>query len=268
MIRRIKMNGICETEFGTFKVKMEGDNINVGGKNFCVNLALYKKETSLYWLKTDAGGCELHDKEIHGVNTVKMTDLSFSLLRKYHPERNTFVTLLDDSGFSWKDQKGKTYKTNFLKGYLLLHGKTWYEDKFNATMCDPDIYRIYRDKVQKNFDDPAKKPPAFNFMSSEIQEKLEPLYVSSKTWREFIHTFLENYEEVKYKMMYGWYRNAIYSIFDGMEINQNWKIDISKRQHIECISPVIQKGGHTTKKNRRFTFSNYKKLEPFSWSPS
>jgi hypothetical protein len=49
-----------------------------------------------------------------------------------------------------------------------------------------------------------------------------------------------------------------------MEINQDWKIDISKRPYIECI----QSGGkNKTRKNRRITFSNYKKVEPFSWSP-
>jgi hypothetical protein len=134
-------------------------------------------------------------------------------------------------------------------------------------MCDPEIYRIYREKAEKNFDDPAKKSPTFQFMNREVQEKLEPLYAESKTWREFLHKFVEKYEAVKYTMMYDWYRSAIYSIFDGMEINQNWKIDISKRPHIVCISQVVQKGGKKPNKTRRVTFSNYKKLEPFYWSP-
>ena len=79
---------------------------------------------------------------------------NFSLLRKYYPKRGNWVTLLDDSGFSWNDSRGKKYKTNFLKGYLLLHRKTWYEDKFNAVMCNPDIYSEYRKKADNNFFDP------------------------------------------------------------------------------------------------------------------
>jgi hypothetical protein len=258
------MNDICQTDFGKFKIKIEKDNIKIGGRNFCVNLALYEKETSLYLLKTDEGGCELNEKDIHGKNTINMADLAFSLLRKYYPENNTTIKLLDDSGFSWKDKTGRKYKTNFLKGYLLLHGKTWYEDKFNAVMCNSDIYKVYREKADKNFDNPMKKPTIFNFMNEDVKKKLEPLYLDSKTWKEFINKFVEKYGDTKYKLMYEWYRNAIYIIFDGIEINQDWEIDTSSRPNITCIS-LPQKGGKTRKDNA--SFSKYKKLEPFSWDP-
>jgi hypothetical protein len=263
----VSIEKICQTTFGRFKIKIDDKNINVGGKNFCVNIALYEKETTLYWLKTDEGGCELNEKEIRGDNTIKMTDLAFSLLRKYYPERTETITLLDDSGFSWKDRKGKKYKTNFLKGYLLLHRKTWYEDKFKAVMCDPEIYSKYRIKADKNFDDPTKKPETFDFVNNEVKEKLDPLYKGSKSWGEFIQKIKDKYDNEKYKLIYDWYRQAIYIIFDGMEINQNWKIDISKRPDIECNS---QNGGNSkakTRKNRRITFSKYNRLEPFSWNP-
>jgi hypothetical protein len=225
-------------------------------------------------MRGDQGGCvwaqqslthrELNEKEIKGNKTVQMTDLAFSILRKNYPERNTIVTLLDDSGFTWKGKKNKSYKTNFLKGYLLIHRKTWYEDKFNATMRDPDIYRAYREKADKNFDDPSKKPAKFNFINDDAKEKLEPLYNNSTTWAEFIDKFINTYNDEKYVLMYDWYRQAIYTIFDGMEINQNWQIDISKRPHIEC-KPMS--GGNKTRKNRRITFSKYNKLEPYSFSP-
>jgi hypothetical protein len=256
------MNESCQTDFGKFRIKIDKENIKVGGRNFCVNLALYEKETSLYWLKTEEGGCELNEKDIRGENTVNMTDLAFSFLRKHYPERNTIVSVLDDSGFNWKDSTGRAYKTNFLKGYLLFHGKTWYEDKFNAVMCNSEIYKLYREKADSNFDDPLKKPPVFNFMNTEVKETLEPLYRDSKTWREFIHKLVEKYGTIKYKLIYDWYRSAIYTIFDGMEINQNWKIDISKRQHIICKS-TPQEGGKT----RKASFTKYKKLESFYWSP-
>ena len=275
------IESVCKTDFGKFKFRVDDKNINVGGRTFCVNIALYENETSLYWLKTDTsahelnldphnmwddeGGCELTDKEIRGTDTVKMTDLAFSLLRKYYPARTAPVTILDDSGVSWKDKRGKKYKTNFLKGYLLLHGKTWYEDKFNATMCNDEIYAEYRAKADKNFNDPSKKPTTFNFMSSEAREKLEPLYKDSNTWAEFITKFKNMYGDEKYKLMNDWYRQAIYVIFDGMEINQDWKIDISKRPYTECAEQSV--GGNRTRKNRRVSFSKYSRLEPFSWSP-
>jgi hypothetical protein len=255
------MGEVCETEFVKFRIKLDKENIKVGGRNFCVNLALYQKETSLYWLKTADGGCELEEKDIRGNKTIQMTDLAFSLLRKYHPERNTFVTLLDDSGFSWKDKSGRTLKTNFLKGYLLFYGKTWYEDKFNAVMCNSELYRVYREKANTHFDDPSKKPESFDFLDTEAKEKLTPLYRDSKTWREFTNKIIEKYGEIKYSLIYHWYRSAIYIIFDGIEINQDWKIELSQRPNYSC-RVMSQRGGKKTRK-----FSKFKRLEPFSWHP-
>jgi hypothetical protein len=260
---KINIQSICQTNFGKFKIKVDTSNINVGGRNFCVNIALYEKETSLYWLKTEEGGCELTDKEIRGDNTIKMTNLGFSLLRKYYPERGNIVTLLDDSGVSWKDKKGKKYKTNFLKGYLLIHRKTWYEDKFGAVMCNKEDYIKYREKANNNFDDPSKKPDTFNFISEGAKEKLIPLYRETKTWGEFIDKFIEKYGDEKYKLMNEWYRKAIYEIFDKMEINQEWEIDISKQPYIECN---LQTGG-ARKTRKRISFSRYNKLSPFMYNP-
>ena len=282
------IDSACVTTFGKFRIKIDDSNIHVGGKTFCVNIALNRDNTAtLYWLKTDEGGCELNNKDIRGNTTIQMTDLAFSLLRKYYPNYDKYVTLLDDSGFSWKDSRGKKYKTNFLKGYLLLHRKTWYEDKFNAVMCNPDIYSEYRKKADNNFDDPSKKPDTFNFINPSVKEKLEPLYRDTRTWGEFINKFVEKYGNEKYYLMYDWYRYAIYTIFDGMEINQDWKIDISKRPYIECeammMSSLSRTGGggefsKTVKRKRQrqrqrqqqqkaTTFSKYHRLEPFSWSP-
>jgi hypothetical protein len=256
------MENICKTDFGTFRVKVDKQNINVGGKNFCVNIVLQEKETSLYWLKTDEGGCEITGKDIRKENTIKMVDLAFSLLRKYYPDRK-IVTLLDDSGFSWRDKKGKNYKTNFLKGYLLLHRKTWYEEKFGATMYNDEEYAKYREKADNNYDSQSRKPDSFDFINPESKEKLDPLYKSSRTWGEFIDKLISTYDNEKYKLIYDWYRKAIYYIFDEMEINQYWKIDVSTRPYIECIT----NGGGKTRKRRRITFSKYHKLEPFVYSP-
>ncbi len=250
------MTKTCTTTFGKFKIKMEPNNLFVGGTKYCVNISLTKNETSLYWLSTEEGGCELDGKVIKGGETIKMVDLAFSLLRKYEPNR-VIIKLLDDSGISWIGPRHKKYKINFLKGYLLLHRKTWYEEKFNATMCNDDIYKEYRKKADMNFDDPLKKPKEFSFGSSS--DELTPLYKESLTWGEFIEKMKEKYGEKKYIMMYDWYRQAIYEIFDGMEINQNWKIDLTKRPVVNCLE---LKGGkrRTVKK---INFFKYNQIEPF-----
>ena len=42
------MNESCQTDFGKFRIKIDKENIKVGGRNFCVNLALYEKETWIW----------------------------------------------------------------------------------------------------------------------------------------------------------------------------------------------------------------------------
>lgn len=257
------METVCKPDFGGFKIKVDNTNINVGGNNYCVNLILRENKTELYWLKTEEGGSELDDKIFSQQN---MVDVAFSIFRKYYPDRQQVVELLDDSGFNWKDKKDKKYKINFLKCYLLLHRKTWYEDKFNATIADSKIYSEYKIKAENNFDDPGKKPTYFDFRNNEIKSELEPLYNSSNTWGEFIDKLVEKYKENKYRMIYDWYRYAICIIFDGMEINQDWKIDISKRPYINCIKNYSG-GIRNTIKKRNIAFSKYHRLEPFIWTP-
>lgn len=228
-----------------FRVKVEPDQILVGGKNYCVHIALRADSTYLAWLSTDEGGCELDNKTIRRESTVRMVDLAFSLVRQYHPER-TIVTFLDNSGFSWDGPRRRKLKVTFLEGYLLLHRKTWYEEKFGATMEDDDRYATYRHMADHNFDDPSKKKDNFSFVSAE--QELLPLYRESRTWGEFIQKFIAKYDKNKYVLMYDWYRKAIYDIFDGLEINQNWKIDIQHRPMYRCLA---QEGGHRGKTIKR-----------------
>ena len=239
-----------------FRVKVEPDQIQVGGRNYCVNIALRADSTYLNWLSTEEGGCELDGKTIKGENTIRMVDLAFSLVRQHHPER-TIVTFLDDSGISWEGPRRRKFKLKFITGYVLLHRKTWYEEKFGATMMDDERYATYRRMADHNFDDPSKKKNNFSFGSAE--EELLPLYQASQTWGEFIHKFIAAHDKKKYEMMYDWYRQAIYDIFDGLEINQNWKIDIRHRPVYRCLA---QEGGRRGKTRKRRT-PTYYPMPPF-----
>jgi hypothetical protein len=241
-----------------FRVKVEPDQILVGGKIYCVHIALLADSTYLNWLGIEEGGCELDNKTIGGENTIRMVDLAFSLVRQHHPER-TIVTLLDDSGFSWEGPRRIKRKLKFITGYLLLHRKTWYEEKFGATMADDERYATYRRMADHHFDDPSKKKDKFAFGSAE--QELLPLYRESRTWAEFIQKFITKYDKRKYELMYDWYRQAIYDIFDGLEINQNWKIDIQRRPMYRCLA---QEGGRRgkTRKHGRGT-PTYYPMPPF-----
>lgn len=234
---------VYETIPDKFVIIEEDTSIKVLGTAIGVCIGKYNDELTMYWLTKEEG---VYEKDLVDEKTVSMINLAFSLMKKQSPESNT-VSLMDDIGF---------YSIQFQKGYLLFHGKTWYEDTWNAVMCDYETFQKYRKKAENNFEDPAKKPFMFNFKNSEMQVRLEPLYTSTKTWGEFLQKLVEIYGEEKYSMIHDWYREAIYCIFDGMEINQNWKIDISKIQHVEYVIHWYDS-----------VIPSYNRLEPFSWSP-
>jgi hypothetical protein len=252
----------CKTEFGRFRVKVEPNNIFVGGARFCVNMVLEPDVTWLNWLSTDEGGCELDDISIRKERTVQMVDLAFSVLRTYFPGR-TIVTLMDGSGYSWNGARQTKNKINFVNGYVVLYGKTWYEDRFGATMVNPERYQAYREQVAIGFDDPSRKPEGFSFGRNN---EVEPLYKESNTWSEFIEKFKATYPDDKYKRMLDWYRKAVFYILNGMEIDQTWVIDISQRPMYSCKWT----GGRRTRRiKRRFTFSSYhpiQDIEDRSWA--
>ena len=272
MAHEIPFEGICSTNFGRFRIKIDDTSVRVGGGNYCVNIALKGALTELSWLSTAEGGCELDGVKIHGQDTIKMVDLAFSLLRKYYPERNS-ILLLDDSGISWPGPRRTKIKINFIKGYLLLHRKTWYEEKFDARMVKEEAYTRYRHMVDNNFDDPTKKPEEFDFGSAS--DVLTPLYRDSRTWGEFLKKFINQVDNTKkYEMMYDWYRHAILYIFEGEDINQYWKIDVTVRPFYECNSP-LKTGGRYTRHQRRATrlknrvkpFSAFHPIGPYQYKP-
>lgn len=251
----------CTTSFGRFRVKVNSTNIQVGGSKMCVTIAISPTKTELSWLGIENGGCALDYKIIQGSDTIRMVDLAFSLLRKYFPTR-TVVTLLDDSGVYITDKSGKRIKVHFLSAYVLLYGKTWYEDKFGATMDNSDAYILYRQYIDTNFDNPLKKSDSFNFGS--VNEELQPLYQSSTTWREFMNKIKENYPgKMKYKIISEWYRSAIKAILN-IGIIPDWQIDITNRPVYEC-NPLEGGGRRGRLKTRKAKgkFPEYYPLEPF-----
>jgi hypothetical protein len=237
----------CTTPFGRFRVKVTPTNISVGGSIYCVNIAIKPSEILLHWLSTESGGCSLDHKIIHGTDTIRMVDLAFSLLQQYFPSRH-IVTLFDGSSINIKDVHGKNIKLYLLPAYFFLYGKTWYEDKFGATILYPNIHITYRQLVENNYNNPDKKPAVFDYFGS-ANDELQPLYQSSSTWREFAENIKLRYPgPEKYKMISEWYRRAVSIILDGMELNHDWQIDIHLRPFHPCIT--LEGGGKRNTRRR------------------
>lgn len=74
---------------------------------------------------------------------------------------------------------------------ILYHSKTWYEKHFDAKMEDDKKYKLYRENL-KFLVDPDQRP-SFTLFSRAAQlpkdqeSILEPLYKSSKIYREFFN---------------------------------------------------------------------------------
>ncbi len=258
-------NKICKTSFGRFNIKVSSTNIHVGGKNTCVTIAIKQSPSraELSWLSTEEGGCALDHKVIHGIDTLRMVDLAFTLLRTHFPHI-TDITLLDDSGIylTDADTSERRMKLHLKEAYFLLYGKTWYEDKFGATMIPPSAYNEYRQRADAGFNDPSKKPDAFDFGTAN--DELQPLYQSSSTWGEFINKIKSLYQgKEKYKIISEWYRLATTYIL-GIGIISNWRIDISIRPIHTCTS--LEGGGTRRRRRQRMTrkgFPKYYKIEPY-----
>jgi hypothetical protein len=252
----------CTTPFGRFQIKVDPMNIHVGGTKSCVTIAISNDKTELGWLGTEEGSCTLDYRVIQGADTIRMLDLAFSLLRKYFPTRN-IVTLFDDSGAYITDRTGKRIKVRFSSAYCMLYGKTWYEDKFGATMIDMDDYIAYRHEVDNNFDDPSKKPASFDFGS--VNDELQPLYQTSATWREFMDKIKRHYPgKLKYKIMAEWHLKAFYKVIKRTP-SPFWKIDITNRPIYECnpLEGGSRRKRHLRTRNGRSTFPTYYPLEPY-----
>ncbi len=253
---------VAKTKVGNFKVKYDFNTIFVGGKKYCITLANRNTYGYLDRLETENGECELDGKQIRRDNTIHMTDLAFTIIKEINPTIQ-IVTFIDDSHITYMDNNKKN-GVLLLSAYVLLYQKTYYEQKFNATMQDAEKYKEYVQLRTKGFNDPSMKPPTFDFLDTEIQYKLEPLYKATNTWYSFIELLKLTYKDTNiYKMIRPWYRHALHIIFQGVDITQFWQIDITNRPIIQYTRIEkkntkynLTRGGK--RKSRRISFSAYK----------
>jgi hypothetical protein len=120
--------------------------------------------------------------------------------------------------------------------YIAFHGKTWYEDKFDARI-QLDDYREEYNTLLRNFDDPSHKPAWFNFGNEHLADVLYPLYDASSTWREFFYAIAAKYGSDKCTIIYPWLNNALMLIMDQRQIYEGvyWIFDINnpKIKHVK-----------------------------------
>jgi hypothetical protein len=239
----------AKTAFGDFRVRIVGnDSISIGGKNDCVQIYYdsYTNTGKLDRLETEKGGCSLSADDIKGEKTIQMTDLGFTILRQLYPSVKE-VTLIDSAKFPCTLPDGSRASMSYKQFFLLLKGKTYYQDRFAAIPELPQEVQALTN-FEKNWKDPQRKPESFNFMNPSIQTLLTPIYNASTTWEQFIKKLYEIYNRNVCQIMFPWYLHA-YSKIITADITTFWKIDISKRQHISFEIKDAKEIQRYTRKN-------------------
>lgn len=235
-----------------FRLKKEGNVLSLGGEDMCV-MMMYKgpDDSMLQWLGSKER-CELHGFPIKGEGTKHMLYLATTIFRSIFRDVR-FLTLLDSSSFKCEMPNGKRYPINLREYNFLFHGKTFYEDKFNAVPLTTDGEKRM-EQFRNALYDPSKKPKTFHFLNSELNTELMPIYESSSTWWDFFQQIQKNYGDAKCTKIYLWYRNALNEMVKNITLPEYWKMDIRKFPLLHPRFKFIpkQKGGRRkTRKHRK-----------------
>jgi len=175
---------IVKTNIGSFQIKITNrDYISVGAKNNCVQIGYNSKNNTAHldWLGTEQGGCEINGKEIHGNNTVEMTDLAFTILKKLYPDVNPNISLRDSSSFKCRiPDTNKAVPISLMKYNLLMTGETYYQNRFKAKLKYEDSNAAY-DEFIKNRNDPNLFDKNYDFENNDLNNIRYILYIDFKT---------------------------------------------------------------------------------------
>lgn len=232
------------TDINTRVQSVIGKLISVGGKNTCVFINSPNEEcvALLVNVKTRDGGCEINEKTISGPNTITMVNLAFTIVREVSPHIKT-IKLEDRSAFTCYLDDGKSFGISLALYELAFHQSTWYERHFGATLLSESAQSIYI-KAKEGFDKP--KPESFNFNNKNLNELLTPIYLQTKTWREF---FTEIYKiDKRCQIMFPWYKFAVsLAMNDILYEGQILQIDLYKKDKLNTVNYTEVKMGGSRK---------------------
>lgn len=246
----------------------ESFNINLGSKErFCVQLKVPSKESNktdayLMWVEAHED-CSLEKYIEKGVSK-QMILLGLTLTRQINPNIKT-VSFEDTSSFKCMLPNSTEKQVPMKAFHIAFHEATWYEYYFDARLkYNYDKYC----NLKKNMYKSEYKPISFDFINSELQKELEPLYERTTNWYDFFKAIEGKYGNKKCGMVYPWIMKAMYEIFQSnIYDDTHWYIDFKENEE-QNKTPVIDyelkdiemKGGgrrKTLKKRpaRRVTFS-------------
>lgn len=217
------------------KSKINHYILNIGGNyDKCVNITIHpedslkSKELILSWTEIIDKQCTVNSQIIKGQKTIEMINLAITIARDIAPYAE-YVKFNDMSFFYCDTPEGKK-KVSLPPYHIAFYDKTWYEDKFKATLFNINDYEKYKTCIKGLYKE-SIKPTYFNFGNPRITELLKSLYIEAKTWKEFFNLIKKVYPNDKCTLMYPWIESAISLIFKENEcgdlyIGKEWKIEL------------------------------------------
>jgi hypothetical protein len=224
---------VAKTDFGSFHIKITNrEYITIGTKHDCVQIAynISSNTATLDWLGTDKGGCEVDGKDIHGVNTVKMVDLAFTILKGLYPSVNPLVSLRDSSTFKCNLPDGRPVSISNMIYNLLINGKTYYQNRFDATLKYDKSHEAY-DMFLKARSDPSFFNKLYDFRNKDLNKILAGILQDSNNWADLFKGIYSQFGRQSCILMYSWYLD-VYGYLAPIPIHSDWVIDISNRASI------------------------------------
>jgi hypothetical protein len=248
----------AKTDIGSFEVTISNrDYINIGSKNYCVQIAYNTKKNTanLDWLGTEKGGCELNGKEIHGDNTIIMTDLAFTILKQLYPNVNPNISLCDSSTFTCRLPNNNPVSISLMKYNLLLTGETYYQRKFLAKLKYIESEPAYN-KFLENRSSNIIFDKNYDFNNNELNMILQPILQNSTNWGNFFDTISKRFGRNTCTLVYSWYLN-LYGFLAKEAIHSEWSIDLNTRPLIKYTITNKNKSTNYTRKSYVYNPYNF-----------
>jgi hypothetical protein len=239
------------SEHGVFRLKVANGDVSIGGKDTCVLIVYDGPEKSmLQWFGTKVQ-CELRGFPVQGETTKHMVYLATTVFRSLHRDVK-YLNILDSSSYKCKLNNGATGSIILREANFLFHGKTYYEQAFQAVPSTTDGEQRMTE-FRKALHDPSKKPATFRFIDNALTTELTPLYNSTSTWWDFFQSIQSKWKN-KCAWIHPWYRFALNEMVKDT-IPEHWKIDITKfpllRPKFEPLSSIKGGSRKRTRKNSR-----------------
>lgn len=242
---------------------LETITMNLGGKhNKCVTISIPSANTAgtngIIASIEKKSDCSFDTPADNSGFSQHMLLLGLTIARDLNPAVKRFY--FDDcSHVECEMPDGKTIAISLRNLNIAFHGASWYEQYFDAKLVDN--HAEYRKRMQ-NLYAPEKKPARFDFKNSQLTEELTPLYNSCSTWAEFFKAIRDKYKTKKCAIVFPWFMNALYLIFDGnMFDNMKWYIDVEENAisqiPFETYEAGVRGGGvrRNTRRRRQKTYA-------------